>query len=268
MSLIIKSKAIDILSDAIRIPESWEHVEEDLSLFREGVFTFEFDFAPQAPRCGGPRCIALPAPDPSEFPYPSCITKTGDSEVTIALKSMDDVKKCNDWFLKVAGRTTESYHFSIVSAFIFQAIRDKMYMLPAKRDVIYEAILAKIYGMKERNIDTRCEMLRSRMEETLSKFNYSELEGVYRCDDGNYIDLFLCVMKEMSLKRMFYLVDSYTELHKKTQSIILIQDRFRKYLLMKHNAASLIQKKWRLVIVNPSFKVCKNRLMWELKSML
>ena len=160
-----------------------------------------------------------------QFPRPSCVAIINEeyctdrttgrilryNEFALYMKTYDGIVECNEWLMRMAERTTESHHFSLVSLLIYRTVLN---------DFSTNAIIDK-FDMP--------------FGETSSLYN---LGGIVK------------------------LADRYDDFHKSIRCR-KIQDAFRRYNSKRHKAASVIQKKWRHVISDPSCRPCKKRITWE-----
>jgi hypothetical protein len=158
----------------------------------------------------------------------------------ITILSKDDLKSCNEWLLRVAGKSAESRHLSLISILIYHSIVDRFARY--KRYTQLNPCVGIDFQTTVRNFLTYAPAIINRFDVPFLNMASNKIEDIVASSDF------------------------YDTFHKSIRAV-RIQRIYQKYMGKKHRAASIIQKEWRRVISDPSCNPCKNMILWEFQQM-
>ena len=194
------------------------------------------------------------------YPHPSCVELGYDNpeDMTdhlgitwqifdITIRSYNDIVQCNEWMLRLARRSSEPFPLSCITILIYKTLRKQMNLY---KDV-FNDYKKRLRCFTKRHVKYY-DMFVKEAPALIRKF---DMPFGNECVSFDTVDNFIRAS------------DIYDRFHK-TIRCRKIQRCFRLYNSKRHKAASVIQKKWRHVISDPSCRPCKNRMMWEFEGLV
>lgn len=226
---------------------------------------------------GGLKCatsIYIDERNERRFPYPSCVSQEnvdeddiidGMDEFDIDIQTYDDMIECNQWLLRVVGKTSESHHLSLASILVQNIILDRRDYFLNYRDcsTMFERLNIALETLSIEKLN----FFDEKHEKHITKFIKKSPAVINKFDMPFVYDDVEIVYNMSLVSTINRLADFYDHFHKSIRCR-KIQCAFRRYNAKRHKAASVIQTKWRQVISDPSCGPCKNRMMWEFERLV
>lgn len=183
-----------------------------------------------------PHCIKREIIDPQEEEFdPTHVF------FEFSIKSMEDMQICNNWMMHISGKQTETRYLSLMSVLVYFSLLDRLHRYRMYQEMNFQ-ITKKSLVISINKFLMRAPSIIKQFDIPFSSIQSYRLKDVV--DAANLYDNFHWTVRAIKIQRAF-----------------------RIYLDKLNVAATIIQRKWRHVISDPSCLPCKNMLIWNFKSL-